>query len=65
MTRFLTEKHISSHLSVSVRTLQNWRRIKQGPPFHKAGRRVLYDPAEVDAWIRSVGAPGSPARPQI
>lgn len=35
---------------VAVKTLENWRTLGVGPKFIKAGRRVLYDPADLLAW---------------
>lgn len=33
-------------------TLRNWRCSKSdGPPFHKTGRSVRYDPRELEAWL--------------
>ncbi len=35
---------------VAPKTLENWRTLGLGPKFIKAGRRVLYDPADLLAW---------------
>ena len=35
---------------VAPKTLENWRTLGLGPRFIKAGRRVLYDPADLLAW---------------
>ena len=35
---------------VAPKTLENWRTLGVGPNFIKAGRRVLYDPADIAAW---------------
>lgn len=35
---------------VAAKTLENWRSIGSGPKFIKAGRKVLYDPADIAAW---------------
>lgn len=35
---------------VAAKTLENWRTLGLGPKFIKAGRRVLYDPADLQAW---------------
>jgi DNA-binding transcriptional MerR regulator len=35
---------------VATKTLENWRTLGLGPKFIKAGRRVLYDPADLLAW---------------
>lgn len=38
-------------VGVAPKTLENWRTTGNfGPPFIKAGRRVVYDPADIDAW---------------
>jgi hypothetical protein len=33
------------------KTLENWRSLGIGPPFYKIGSRVVYDAAELDAWL--------------
>ena len=35
---------------VARKTLENWRTLGVGPRFIKAGRKVLYDPADLLAW---------------
>ena len=35
---------------VAAKTLENWRTLGLGPRFIKAGRKVLYDPADLLAW---------------
>ena len=35
---------------VATKTLENWRTLGLGPKFIKAGRKVLYDPADLHAW---------------
>jgi hypothetical protein len=57
--QFIPENKIAAHLSVSVRTLQSWRQSGKGPPYYKAGRRVIYDPAEVETWVRNRLSVGS------
>ena len=34
-------------------TIRYWRHVGFGPKGARVGRRVLYDQAEVDAWIES------------
>jgi hypothetical protein len=36
-----------------VHTSRYWRKADMGPPAYKVNGRVLYDPAEVDEWMRS------------
>ena len=35
---------------VTVRTLRHWRKVKQGPPFGKFGREVLYPIDRLVEW---------------
>lgn len=37
-------------IGVAVGTLQNWRVAGKGPRFRKAGRRVVYDLPDLEAW---------------
>ncbi|WP_394728189.1 helix-turn-helix transcriptional regulator [Altererythrobacter sp. GH1-8] len=34
-------------------TLENWRVQGVGPKFIKSGRKVLYDPDDIEAWRKS------------
>jgi predicted DNA-binding transcriptional regulator AlpA len=47
----LTQREAAMALRLSERTLERSRVTGLGPPFVKAGRRVLYRPADIDAWI--------------
>ncbi|GAA4918736.1 helix-turn-helix transcriptional regulator [Streptomonospora salina] len=38
-------------LSVPEKTLYQWRYLETGPPSHRVGRYVRYDPDEVHAWV--------------
>ena len=44
---------VAKRLGVTEKTLANWRCEGSGPPFFKAGGRVLYRPVSVDAWEAS------------
>ena len=46
----LPTKEAAPKIGVSPGTLDNWRVKGLGPKFIKAGRRVLYDPADIEAW---------------
>lgn len=35
----------------SEKTLANWRSEGKGPKYHKVGRHVRYDWADVNAWL--------------
>lgn len=47
----LTEKEAASLLKVSLRTVQNWRYDKNGPPYTKIGGTIRYRRSEVLAWL--------------
>jgi hypothetical protein len=47
----LTQRDAANMLRLSQRTLERWRVSGDGPCFVKAGRRVAYRPADLDAWI--------------
>jgi predicted DNA-binding transcriptional regulator AlpA len=49
---------------LSEQTLANWRYTGiGGPRFCKIGKRILYDPADVRAWLESRKA-GSTSEPR-
>lgn len=43
----------AQRLGLSVSTLNKLRVFGGGPVFLKLGRRVVYDPADLDAWLAS------------
>jgi hypothetical protein len=50
---FLTQHETAAQLKVCERTLYRWRRLSEGPPVTKIGRRVLYRLASLEAWLRA------------
>jgi len=46
----LSTVEAAGHVGVAPKTLENWRTTGLGPKFVKAGRRVVYDPADITAW---------------
>ena len=42
----------SSFLGIPVQTLYYWRRVRSGPPAHRAGKHLRYMSDEVVAWLR-------------
>lgn len=46
-----TENQEAERLQLSERTLQQWRRRGNGPPYIKLGSAVRYDPALTDEWL--------------
>jgi hypothetical protein len=50
---FLTPDETAAELKVCERTLDRWRRLDEGPPITKLGRRTLYRRSSVQAWLRA------------
>jgi excisionase family DNA binding protein len=53
MHTLFMQREAAELLRLSERTLERMRVTGDGPPFVKAGRRVLYRPDDIDAWIAS------------
>jgi len=52
---FITQQQLSDLLYVSERTLERWRVEGVGPPFLKAGKKVLYLTKDIDDWLLGSG----------
>ena len=50
---FLTVEETAELLSVSVKTLEAWRRVGKGPEFVQLGRAVRYTMRALDAFTRA------------
>lgn len=53
-TRLWDEKTVAAYLSVSLYFLRQDRVVRRRIPFIKLGSAVRYDPADVQAYVRSV-----------
>ena len=49
---FLRRREAAAELQVCERTLYRWRRLGQGPPTTRLGRRVLYKRSSLLEWLR-------------
>jgi excisionase family DNA binding protein len=49
----LMEVQAAKLLSVSPRTLQNWRIAGEGPPFIRIGRAIRYRREDILRWIEA------------
>ena len=47
----LTQEELAQVLDVTPDTLREWRRLKQGPDFVKAGKNVMYRERDVLSWL--------------
>lgn len=52
-TKFLTEKQAATLLGLSLSTLQQRRFKGQQPPYHKIGKSVRYDVADLLKFAES------------
>ncbi|MDO5683550.1 MAG: helix-turn-helix domain-containing protein [Propionibacteriaceae bacterium] len=59
--RPLIAEEVADRLRTSVETLRYWRSIGKGPKSYKVGRRVLYDPDDLDLWLAQVKENGGAA----
>jgi excisionase family DNA binding protein len=48
---FMTTAEVAALLRTPVETVRFWRHARKGPRSFKVGRRVLYDRADVEAFI--------------
>lgn len=48
--KLLSTSEAAPAVGVAAKTLENWRTVGFGPKFIKAGRKVLYDPGDIEAW---------------
>jgi excisionase family DNA binding protein len=53
MPEYLTTYEVAELLRTSPETVRYWRHIGKGPRSWKAGRRVLYDRRDLEAWIEA------------
>jgi predicted DNA-binding transcriptional regulator AlpA len=47
---------VSAFLGVPVQTLYQWRRRSYGPPGHRLGKHLRWDPDAVRAWFAELDA---------
>ena len=46
-----TVEQVSAFLHVPIGTMYQWRHKGVGPPAYRAGKRLLYDAADVRRWL--------------
>jgi helix-turn-helix protein len=56
---FLTQDEAAAELKICERTLDRWRRLGEGPPITKLGRRILYRRSSLQVWLRGREHQGS------
>src|SRR5436190_22777922 len=50
---FLTPDEVAAELKICARTLDRWRRLGDGPPITRLGRRIIYRRSSLQEWLRS------------
>jgi hypothetical protein len=58
---FLSPDQAAFYLSLSPRTLQEYRTAGTGPRYRRHSRHIRYHIDDLDAWSRSVGEAGCDA----
>jgi hypothetical protein len=56
--QFLNEKQTAGRLAVSVALLRKLRNRRQGPVFHRLGKRVVYAETDIIIWLNSCPSGG-------
>lgn len=68
MLELLDEQEAAAKLRLSGGTLRQWRYKREGPPFVKLGRRIMYRPEDVARWlagrVQQAPADDPPQRPR-
>lgn len=55
MTAYMTTAEVAQLARTSPETVRYWRHVGRGPGGHfRVGRRVLYDRAIVEGWLRAL-----------
>jgi hypothetical protein len=53
MSRNLTPAELAERINGKTSTLAAWRSARIGPPYIKAGGKILYPEADFEAWLES------------
>jgi hypothetical protein len=54
LSEHMEDSELATDLKKSPRTLARWRRLREGPPFLRVGRRILYRREAVKNWLLSL-----------
>lgn len=50
---YLRPKEVEAEYPVSVKKLENLRRVGRGPAYYQRGRDIIYKRQEVEKWIEA------------
>lgn len=53
-SKYMTTAEVAELVRAPVSTVRYWRHIGHGPNSGKVGRRVLYERAEVERWLKEL-----------
>lgn len=53
LRKLLPPKDAAERLGLQKRTLEHWRWKGKGPDYTRVGGRIMYDPADLDAWLEA------------
>ena len=62
---FLTTSEAATRIRYRAQTLRRWRMLGRGPAFIRLAGRVLYDPADLQAWLDSHRHESTDTKPAI
>jgi predicted DNA-binding transcriptional regulator AlpA len=51
VTDYLASKEAANYIGVSIKSLEKWRLLREGPPYVKLTRAVRYRRADLDAFM--------------
>lgn len=52
-SKLLSPADVQKLYTIPVTTLEKWRSLKIGPPYHKLGKHIRYQAKDVEQWIAS------------
>lgn len=58
MPTLITTAEAATYLTLSPRTLENWRTRQEGPPYVKMGTAIRYDTAALAQWVEDSAKDG-------
>jgi len=65
MPENMIETEAAAYTRTKPGTLSNWRSLGKGPPYVKAGGRIIYRKADLDRWLEAHARdPEAPPRPR-
>ena len=59
LSEYFNQKEAADGLQICPRTLDRWRRLGEGPPVTKIGRRIFYKRTSVQKWLAAQEHQGS------